>query len=233
MPPPDPIQALIAAPLGWLPESYFGPGGLTGVNGELARSLGPDGRRFVTLTALEAALHGVHLVEVTGGRARRAAWEAAWPEGWAETEAAIAAATDRGERAGLLRAYLDRVAWIPLLHWAPAVQDDRGLVIDTGPVPREPRERPCIVRPKRIEWIAAADWRLEALIEQARRGVEPLLEVLELGRASAPPAGLSGGLDGGPDAASPALDPELGRLLREAEQARLKRERAGRRRRRR
>jgi hypothetical protein len=231
--PADPIQLLIEGPLAWVPESYFGPGGLAGVNGELARSLGPDGRRLVTLTPLESERRGVHLVEIVGGLARHAAWQAAWPEGWAQTEAAIAAADDRGERAGLLRAYLDRVAWIPLLHWAPAVQDDRGLVIDTGPVPREPREHPCVIKPKRLDWIRAADWRLEALIEQARRGVEPLLEVLELGRAAAPPAGLSGGLGGPPAGAAPALDPELQKLLLDAERARRERELAGRRRRRR
>lgn len=102
---------------------------------------------------------------------------------------------------------------------------------DPGPPPRQPRERPYVVHPKRTDWIRAIDWRLEALIEQARKGVEPLLVVLELGRPAAVEA--PGALQGGLGPKVPGLDPAERKLLLEAERARKAREKAAKRRRRR
>jgi hypothetical protein len=219
----DPIETLIAAPLGWVPASYFGPGGLDGTNGELARTAAPDGRPLVTLTPLEAGRRGVRLVEVTGLAARRAARVAASPEGWAELTARLAAQGRGADRVRLMRGYLEAMAWVPLVRWTRSGPE-------ADPPPREPRERPCVTVPRRADGIAAADWRLQARLEADRRALgEPLADALDLARRGTGSGGLPGGL--GPVPETPARRAELRRLLLDAARAARERERAAARRR--
>lgn len=164
---PRPIQALLDAPVGWLPAppELDDEGGDERWAGTIDVWDRPEGR-FYTLTEWGAALLGVHLVEMTG----------------AERKRALALGVPLGDDG-------------PDCRWRP--QEDEG------PRPRQPRERPHLVRPNLLEEVGV-DYRIERdlnrkRVPRARTSTDELLEALRIAtrgdRGQRPRRpGLAGGL---------------------------------------